>query len=532
MKRTNVLWITALVLGWLFDFLFWKHAQGLNFALYVLLCLAGGFLVLGLNAVKPAWRSLLLLVPILFFAFMTLVRQEPLSMFLGFALTLGLMGLLAVSFLGGRWPWYSLSDYVATFARLVGSMLARPILFLNENRKLASAAERAQGDAIRSQAGWKRFWAVLRGVLIAVPILAVFAALLSSADLVFAQRLNDFVRLFRLEKLPEYIFRAVYILIGAYALAGVILHAAQKSRDEHLLNEKPLVPRFLGFTEAAVVLGAVVLLFASFVIIQFRYFFGGQTNIGIQGYTFSEYARRGFGELVAVAFFSLLLFLVLSAIVRRQDQVQRRVFSGLGIGMVLLVGVMLVSAFQRLILYEAAYGITRLRMYTHIFMVWLGLLLAVIVLLELLRREPFFPLAALLASIGFAVTLVLVNVDGNIVRQNVARAAAGQGLDVPYLASLSTDSIPELVQTYQSSALPVGTREAAGAALVCWMRINPWRVNDEWRAFTLTNFWSASALDSVPSSLKQYNLKDDAWPVTVTSPQGIKFNCYAETSVD
>ncbi len=156
--------------------------------------------------------------------------------------------------------------------------------------------------------------------MIALPIVAVFAALLSSADLVFAQRLNDFAKLFRLEKLPEYIFRAVYILIGAYALAGVFLHAAQKSQDEKLTGmEKPLVPQFLGFTEAAVVLGAVVLLFAIFVVIQFQYFFGGQTNIGVQGYTFSEYARRGFGELVAVAFFSLLLFLGLSAIVRRQN---------------------------------------------------------------------------------------------------------------------------------------------------------------------------------------------------------------------
>ncbi len=84
MKRTNVLWITALLLGWFFDFLFWKHAQGLNFALYVVLCLAGGLLVLGLNGLKPAWRSLLLLIPILFFAAMTFIRQEPLSLFLSF----------------------------------------------------------------------------------------------------------------------------------------------------------------------------------------------------------------------------------------------------------------------------------------------------------------------------------------------------------------------------------------------------------------------------------------------------------------
>ncbi len=532
MKRTTVLWITVLLLGWFFDFLFWKHAQGINFAIYVVLCLVGGFFVLGLNGIKASWRALLLLIPILYFAGMTFIRQEPLSMFLSFILTLGLMGLLAVSLLGGRWPWYSLPDYVAASFRLIGSMVARPLTFLSESRKPV-AAEGPGDEKTPARSNWKHFWAIFRGVLIALPIVVVFAALLSSADLVFAQRLHDFTKLFRLEKLPEYIFRGVYILIGAYALAGVILHAAQKSQDEKLIGmEKPLVPQFLGFTEAAVVLGAVVVLFAIFVAIQFRYFFGGGTNIGVQGYTFSEYARRGFGELVAVAFFSLLLFLGLSAIVRRQDQVQRQAFSGLGIGMVALVGVMLVSAFQRLLLYEAAYGFSRLRMYTHIFMIWLGVLLATVVLLELLRRERFFPLAVLLASIGFAATLTLVNVDASIVRQNVKRATAGEGLDVAYLASLSTDALPGLAQAFQSPALPSGTREAAGAALACQMYANANRPVADWRNFTLTRFWGEAAMKPAQASLKLYKTGSDARAVTMTSPKGNKYDCVGSSSGD
>jgi hypothetical protein len=355
---------------------------------------------------------------------------------------------------------------------------------------------------------------------------AIFAALLSSADLVFAQRLQAFTQIFRLEKLPEYIFRAVYILIGAYALAGVFLHAAQKSRDEKLAGvDKPLVPPFLGFTEAAVVLGAVVLLFAAFVIVQFQYFFGGQTNIGIEGYTYSEYARRGFGELVVVAFFSLLLFLGLSAIVRRQALAQRWTFSGLGIGMVALVGVMLVSAFQRLLLYEAAYGFTRLRLYTHVFMVWLGVLLAVVVVLEVLRRERRFALAALLVSVGFAGTLALVNVDGTIVRQNVARTTTGQGLDVPYLASLSADSMPVLAEEFQSPALPGLTRDAVGAVLICHTYRTSNRSDTDWRAFTLADWQAGKAMETVLEKLGGYSVNDSDWPVTVITPGQVYYEC-------
>jgi hypothetical protein len=526
MKRTTILWIVVLILGWLFDFLFWKQSPGINFAIYTLLCLGGGFLVLGLNGIKPSWKSLLLLVPILFFAVMSFVRLEPLSMFLALVFTLGMMGILAASWKGGRWPWYSLSDYVVNYVKLAGSIIARPVIFQMEMKKQRGESNEPAGSI--SPPRMKRFWAILRGVLIAIPIVVIFTALLSSADLVFGQRVQDFVKLFRLENLPQYIFRCIYILIGAYALAGVFLHAAWKSQDEKLIGmDKPPVPQFLGFTEAAIVLGAVVLLFALFAVVQFQYFFGGLTNISVQGYTYAEYARRGFGELVAVAFFSMLLFLSLSAVVRRTDQVQCRVFSGLGFGMVALVGVMLYSAFQRLALYEAAYGFSRLRAYTHVFMIWLGVLLVGVVVLDILRKERTFALAVLLASIGFAVTLTLMNVDGFIVRQNVRRAAAGGQLDVAYLVSLSSDSVPTLVNTFQDGKIAPGTQEAVGAALACRLHIDGLQdQNTDWRGFTLSRWLAQQGFQKVRSQLDAYQVKQDDLELKMLTPGDVTFNCF------
>ena len=220
----------------------------------------------------------------------------------------------------------------------------------------------------------------------------------------------------------------MYILVFAYAIAGTFLHAAQKSEDA--VEEKPSFTPFLGFTESTIVLGSVVILFAAFVAIQFQYFFGGQANITIEGYTYSEYARKGFGELVAVAFFSLLLLLGLGAITRRESDIQRRAFSGTGVGLVGLVMVMLVSAFQRLVLYETAYGFSRLRTYTHVFMIWLALLLVAVVVLEILRRERAIGFAMVLASLGFVVSLGVLNVDAFIVTQNIQREVNGTGADL------------------------------------------------------------------------------------------------------
>jgi len=168
--------------------------------------------------------------------------------------------------------------------------------------------------------------------------------------------------------------------------------------------------------------------------------------------------------------------------------------------------VILVSAFERLLLYEAAYGFSRLRMYTHVFMIWLGLLLAVVVLLELLRRERLFPLAALLAAIGFALSLALINVDGSIVRQNVARAPLGKGLDVPYLASLSNDAVPALAAAFESPALPGLTRDAVGAVLVCRQQALAHPASGDWRSFNLSAWWADQAMARLHSRLAKYTV--------------------------
>ncbi len=38
-KKTNRFWIAVLLLGWAFDFLFWGHTPGINFAIFVLVLL-------------------------------------------------------------------------------------------------------------------------------------------------------------------------------------------------------------------------------------------------------------------------------------------------------------------------------------------------------------------------------------------------------------------------------------------------------------------------------------------------------------
>lgn len=511
--RPSRLWPVVLALGWLLDFLFWKKAPGINFALYVALCLSAGMVLLHVEGIRPARRSLWLLLPTAFFALLTFLRAEPMTLGLAYFLTLFLLGLFSVTFRGGRWAEYTLPDYVVRFANLMGSTLARGGMFLAAARR----QPREQAKRLLHRVG-----PILRGIAIAAPIVLIFAVLLSSADPIFAQRLRDWTAFLRLEKLPEYLLRGTYILIVAYFLAGIVLHAATRSREERLVNEGgPLIRPFLGFVECTIVLASVEILFASFVLVQFQYFFGGQANIRVDGFTYAEYARRGFGELVVVAFFSLLLLQALSLFAHRETVPQRRAFSGLAVGLVGLVLVILVSAYRRLLLYEAAYGFTRLRTYTHVFMVWLGLLLVAVMALAIVRRERAFALAALLAALGFAATLGSMNVDGFIARANVGRALAGQELDASYLATLSDDALPALATAFRSPALPPEIRESLGAALACRLGMRSYPPHP-WPSFHLSHWKAERLLSALEPDLRGY--RQDTGP-GVIAPSGKRYFC-------
>ncbi len=525
----NRFWFIVILLGWAFDFLFWMKPAGVNFFIYIMLCLVTGIYLLKADGLRLAPRSSLLLLPIIFLSAMTFFRQEPLTVFLSVSMTIFLMGVFAITYLGGQWTRFGIIDYISGYLTLFGSMLARPLGFVAEVRRLPS------GQPEISPKRNSHVMPVVRGIVIALPVIAIFASLLSAADPIFANRFEKFIELFNIDNLPQYIFRLVYILIFAYALAGTFLHAAQKSDAQ--VEEKPRFAPFLGFTESTIVLGSVVILFAAFVAVQFQYFFGGQTNIHIDGYTFAEYARKGFGELVAVAFFSLLLLLGLGAITRRDTESQRRTFSALGVGLVGLVLVMLVSAFQRLVLYETAYGFSRLRAYTHVFMIWLALLLVTVVVLEIMRRERAAGLTLVLASLGFVVSLTLLNVDAFIVKQNVQREIRGaadksltQGrvdLDAQYFLDLSDDAVPALASAFKNKSLPVTVREKVGAALFC--KRYDRELNESavpWQSFHFSRFTADRIFSNIKNGLDAYKVTDTNWPVKINTPSGEEFSCY------
>ena len=507
-------WLAAFLAAWSVDLLFWQKSVGISLLIFVAVVLVGAFALSKTEGVRPANLSYVLAGLLILMIGVTLLRSEGFSRFINAFTALAGLGLLAMTFRTGSWVRFRLFDYILTGFALVAAALGgaaglRPTPGTKEGEG-GGTGRKALRDSLP----------VVRGLLLALPVVLVLGGLLSSADVVFADRLENFFKLFDLGRVPEYIFRLFYVLVLAYAFAGLYRQSMHSipwlgftPGNPEALAEKGGITNhikpFLGATEGFIILGAVNLLFAFFVIVQFQYFFGGETNINVAGYTYSEYARRGFGELVMVAVLSLLLYLTLNAVTRRETPLQYRAFTGLGVLLVALVLVMLVSAFQRVLLYEDAYGFTSLRTYTHIFIPWLGFLLLSTIVMQILRREEYFGALLLFTTFGFALTFGALNIDGMMVRLNVGRAVQGQELDGEYLATLSDDAIPAMVEAYNSSAgLPDEIRDQLGAALSCHAYDIAREKPQSWVSYHPGKAWARSAFSAVDVSA--YPVKDNS----------------------
>lgn len=299
---------------------------------------------------------------------------------------------------------------------------------------------------------------VLRGAVLAVPVVCVLALLLSAADPVLA-RLRD--EMFALGQdmlaVPRIIFFVMLtvLTLGAYGIALRQKPDAQAPEAATHLT--------LGETERFVVLMAVNGLFALFLGLQVSYFFGNMPAVAGSGVTYAEYARRGFGELTVAATVASMLVVWLDQHAERGEGEARARYAALAL--IFLVQLLLDSAYRRVSLYESAYGYTAARLYARVYMI--GVSLALVALgIEIWSHVDVKRLVRRVSLLGVAsvVALCCWNHEAWIARQNIARFTSTGRLDEPYLVQgLSANAVPTIVQALPN--LPEGTAGRVRALL-------------------------------------------------------------------
>ena len=319
------------------------------------------------------------------------------------------------------------------------------------------------------------------GVVLALPLLAIFGGLFAAADANFEQLLRD-VFSFDLDSLIRHAFLSG---LWAWLAAGMLWLLFFFSHNTNPAQAVRPARFSLSIIEIGVVLGLLNALFATFVITQLRYFFGGaalvlDTADASNQLTFAEYARRGFFELVVVSVLLLMVLLVAHWITRRDNPQHATAFRVLAGGLITLLYVIMASALHRMWTYMQVYGLTELRLYTTAFMLWLAVVFAWFAATTLRERGERFAFGAVISGLATLLVLNLINPIDLIVRTNIERIvnrAPGLAADTPavtrsaerldslYLGQLAidtSDAVPALMSNFSRLNSDDGCRVAAG----------------------------------------------------------------------
>lgn len=375
---------------------------------------------------------------------------------------LGALGCATLAIIGGRLVRSVLFGLVATpFAALRGLPWVR--------RHITASPQEA---TVRK---------VTVSVVATVVVLVVFGSLLASADAAFSEALGSLVPEINLGTVFGWVFLAV--VGGLIAVAALYTLAAPP--DLSTVDREG--ERRLGLLEWAPAIGALTLLFAGFVVVQFTTLFGGQQHVQrVAGLSYAEYARSGFWQLLFVTLLTVAVLGGVSRWARRERPVERIMLRVL-LGLISALSVVIVaSALSRMWTYQKVYSFTGERIFVMAFEMLLGTVFLMIIAAGVKWRGRWIPGTTLALAVAMLLGLAVLNPEDYVARRNTLRYEQTGKIDAWYLRALSADATPALAK------LPDPVRRCT----LSWIA-DDLAEPDPWYAWNLGRQRARKALDEV-----------------------------------
>lgn len=485
LKEDKLFLAGALLLGILFTWLFYGKDPGISVPLFVI-----AFYMLLFAYVRPvsgkkdlfAW---FLCVPVMLIS---------LTFFMYRNITLMVLNILALPWLiimqtvlmtgANSYRWYS----PGIIADLFLGAFARSLIHLAKPFRIFASILRSRSGGGKKSTGVR----ILAGIVIALPILLILVLLLSSADMVFGKIM---------ENVPEYLDTINFDRFLGKAFVTVFIFLISFSYIWSLKRKEKFISSANGLISGKTadekrkwdpvvlitVTASIDLLYIFFVIIQFTYLFG---RSGLpEGFTYSEYARSGFTELIVVSLLNMGLLALTLTYTKKGTCGLHSTFRLLSTITICCTLVMLASAYYRMLLYEEAYGFTFLRIMTQAFMIFLFVLFIITIVRVWNDRLPLLKPYIAVAVIAFTV-INYINVDAIIASKNVERYYKTGKIDMHYFSNLSNDAVSELVKLADSGDPEVAEK----AREILGRRKESLYADSDWQSFNLADLRAKWAL--------------------------------------
>lgn len=341
-----------------------------------------------------------------------------------------------------------------TFGRYTGYVIAAVFGSLGEIARPftdMAAYRRMKGKKEKSTALY-----IVIGLCIGIPVFFIVWLLLISADMIFFHMMETLFYSFNFADIFGVIFTVILMFFMCYCIMA-------------FLCKKPFSEEYRARMQAESALAVTIalpltLLYLVFSGIQIVCLFLG--NINLENYTYAEYARQGFFQLLIVCVINLIL--VLCGRSYFKESVFLKILLTI---MSLCTYIMIASSAFRMILYVKHYYLTFLRIFVLWSLVVLFILLTGVIISIYKSRFPLFHYSMAVVTICYLL-LSFAHPDYFIAKCSIANMGSSVSdffdadayEDYYYLTQLSEDAAPAFAEFFKEEGFSMEVA-AKGAAM-------------------------------------------------------------------
>lgn len=270
-------------------------------------------------------------------------------------------------------------------------------------------------------------------------IALIVIGLLCSADNEFAKIFSTIFKDINIFNVSELTGRIIIIIIAFFYFAGFFMNMLDKENGlkEFEKDEKAEKKESYTIRMMITVLNLVYLVFC---FTQIKVLFTEQ-NI-----KYSEFARKGFFQLMIVSLINIVMILKANNKNLRENEKQDKYKKTMCIVMVIFTLVIIISAFARMTLYQQNYGYTRLRVLVDYTLIT-EIILLIPTIIYILKNKIDLIKTYFVIIITMYCLVNFINIDKIIMKNNFNRYKETGYIDLNYIMEMNnSDLIEQLLE--------------------------------------------------------------------------------------
>ena len=213
----------------------------------------------------------------------------------------------------------------------------------------------------------------LLGLLLAVPVTVIVASLLMSADSGMEKMLSGIFEEFLSHDIWTWIVQLCIAVPCSFYLFGMLYSNVYRRKISDLtdaecdgkLRSKRVLNNLVFYSGAT----PVLLLYVMFFISQASYFLSAFMGRLPEGFSYAEYARKGFFELCWIVVINLFIMMIMNLHSTHSGEEKTAALKIYNVIFCIFTLILIATSLSKMVMYIDAYGLTVMRVYTTWFMV-------------------------------------------------------------------------------------------------------------------------------------------------------------------